>query len=1256
MFMTPMEKFRRFLWPAAGAAAVFMLSGCPLLAAPSADFSGSPLEGDAPLLVRFAPEPREGSGEIQFFNWDFGDGTQRVDERPVHTFESPGLYRISLTVSNANGSSTETKEAYVNVRAVPDVALSATPRTGNTPLTVQFRDESASEPFPATAWRWTFGDGEVSTEQHPVHQYVQPGAYDVSLTVTTDGGSRTLAEAGYIQVSAVPAAAFEASTTSGSAPLPVTFTDTSAPGTSAITSWFWEFGDGATSDKASPEHVYAGAGIYSVSLTVRNAAGESTVTETNLITVTQRPTAAFSGTPREGGAPLVVSFTDESAAGSSPITGWLWDFGDGTSSLERNPIHEFAAPGTYDIALTVTTDAGMDMLARKQYVVALAPPAADFRASVTRGEAPLSVAFSDRSEPGASPITGRQWNFGDGTFSGDAAPVHVYATPGRYTVTLRVTTAVGESSETKQDLIEVVARPAAAFEASPASGETPLTVNFTDLSSAGSSPITEWLWEFGDGTTSDAQHPERVYNAAGLYTVKLTVTTNEGTSTVTRNDLIRVVRGPRADFTATPTSGRAPLPVQFRDASDAGSEPVTARVWDFGDGTTSTAEDPSHAYTQPGIYTVSLTTTTSAGPDTERKNGFITVDPAVGFTLTPATGTVPATVTFTDTTDAAPLTIAAWAWDFGDGGTSTLQNPVHTYTEAGAYTVTLTITTEQGEAAAARTGAVRLRPRAAFSGEPLSGAGAPHTVQFTDETAPGNLAIRGWDWNFGDGTHSSQQNPSHTFTTPDVYDVTLTVLTDIGNSATTKTGYVVVRPEAAFSANVTSGVGSLAVQFSDDTDPGNLDILTWNWNFGDGTSSGLQNPAHTYTQPGTYTVALTTGSTEGPDTETKAGYITVAPNVTFTGSPLSGPAPLEVTFTDTTDTGLLEITARVWDFGDTNTGTGASPMHTYGAAGTYMASLTITTELGDFSIETPVTVLVTPGPAMEAGLRFAPDTVPDQGQAGVIFDLLADHDITLDSVQVYIAPGAAGGTVRCYTTPLTSVGRESDASAWTLRQTIAYDGSGVATIPLGGMALYKSESIGFYVVSDLEPGGSTGILYQTALPAGFNPIFGDGALRLYTGAGKGAGATDDFDGEVQTGSWFVGAIAYRHKETHSSSIGTNIDHIATDEPTLLNPIGLDGITHSTRTTDGGWVAIGLAEHNADSKGATLLVRCDASLQEVWSLDLRTLDIVEVLSLRTVADGGLLLHGVTSDPGAAPELFYVDRDGIAQTYASIESED
>ena len=927
-------------------ASLISLAGCPF-AGPTAAFTATPTEGDAPLSVAFVDQSINGGSEITTWLWDFGDGSESSDQSPTHVYATNGFYRVSLKVDSNTGSSVETKDAFINVRAVPTAAFSASPRSGNTPLSVAFQDESTAAPFSLTAWRWTFGDGEVSEEQNPVHVYEQPGTYTVSLTVTSEGGSNTLTQPDFIVLAKLPTVSFEATPTRGPAPLAVSFTDTSAAGSAAITARTWVFGDGGTSTEQNPTYLFETPGIYSVSLTARTAAGEVTKTMTNIVTVTQAPTAAFSGSPTRGGAPLIVRFVDESTPGTATINDWLWDFGDGTSSVQQNPVHEYTEAGVFDVVFTVSTDDGTNTVTKKAFVEAQAGPTAAFSASVLQGSAPLTVVFSDESAAGASAITGRQWNFGDATVSGEENPVHTYTESGTYTVSLRVQSAVGPNIHTEPNYIVVVAPPKASFAASPTQGERPLNVTFTDTSVAGSSPITSYLWSFGDGTNSTDPNPARVYTTAGTYTVKLTVTTDDGTDSSTQVDFINVREKPVADFSANVTRGPAPLAVQFRDASTRGTETITSRTWDFGDGSTSTSEDPSHTYAAPGIYTVNLTLNTTSGPVSARKTGFIVVDPAVNFTTTADSGRAPAFVTFTDTSNIGSLTVSKRVWDFGDGLTSEAPAPVHQYVAPGTYDVSLTLSTEQGDAVRVRMGLINLRPTPAFTGEPRSHAGGPHAVQFEDQTDSGSLKINGWDWNFGDGGHSAAQNPSHTFAKPGLYAVSLTVLTDIGNSITTREGYVSIRPEAKFSADVTSGVDSLTVQFTDETDPGNLSVLSWLWTFGDGSESTSRNPSHTYTEPGTYTVSLTTRSNEGSDTETRTGLIKVAPLVKFTGNPLTGEAPLEVTFRDGTDPGKLKIAAWNWELGEGDPVMDETPVYSYAIPGIYDIKLTVTTAQGN---------------------------------------------------------------------------------------------------------------------------------------------------------------------------------------------------------------------------------------------------------------------------------------------------------------------
>jgi len=219
-----------------------------------------------------------------------------------------------------------------------------------------------------------------------------------------------------------PTANFAATPLSGSSPLDVDFTNQSVSGSSAILSVRWDFGDGATSAVTSPSHLYGLAGTYTVSLTVTTADGTDTRTRVDYIVVgdgsgATPPNAVFSGAPTGGNAPLLVNFTDASTAGSSPITGWSWTFGDGATSTAQNPSHTYNANGSYTVALAVTTSVGTDTEIKANYiVVSSAPvlPTADFSGTPTEGSVPLTVQFTDRSELGSAlSFTAHTWNFGE---------------------------------------------------------------------------------------------------------------------------------------------------------------------------------------------------------------------------------------------------------------------------------------------------------------------------------------------------------------------------------------------------------------------------------------------------------------------------------------------------------------------------------------------------------------------------------------------------------------------------------------------------------------------------------------------------------------------------------------------------------------------------------------------------------------------------------------------------------------------------
>ncbi len=250
------------------------------------------------------------------------------------------------------------------------------------------------------------------------------------------------------------------------------------------------------------------------------------------------------------------------------------------------------------------------------YQRAVPAPAANFSANVTSGIAPLAARFTDTST--GNP-TAWLWSFGDGATSTEQHPVHTYTAPGTYTVSLTVENSFGANDTVRSEYIIVGELPLADFDADPASGIAPLTVQFTDRSSG---VRNTWNWTFGDGSTSTEQHPTHEYASAGDYTISLRIANAWGENTSVKIDYVHVGALPVANFSANTTAGPAPLAVRFTDASTG---EITAWSWSFDDGNTSAEQNPVHTYGAPGNYTVNLTVSTGTGSAMLSRPGYITV-------------------------------------------------------------------------------------------------------------------------------------------------------------------------------------------------------------------------------------------------------------------------------------------------------------------------------------------------------------------------------------------------------------------------------------------------------------------------------------------------------------------------------------------------------------------------------------------------------------------------------------------------------
>jgi PKD repeat protein len=507
----------------------------------------------------------------------------------------------------------------------PVAAFVGSPTSGTEPLTVNFTDQSTGS---ITSWSWTFGDGGTSTAQNPSHQYTSAGTYTVTLNVTGPGGSDGETKTNYITVNPCvnPTAGFVGSPTSGDYPLNVTFTNQST----GATSYNWNFGDGGTSTATNPGHTYTAAGTYTVTLTATNACGADQMVRTNYITVTtppcDPPVAAFVGSPTSGDYPLSVSFTDQSP--NTP-TSWSWTFGDGGTSTAQNPGHTYTAAGTYTVTLTATNACGSDGETKTDYITVTQP-------TVAYAAVPYNTGFESGSFD-------QYWFTQSNNSEGRILITSANTPRGSYHMTMDDNLNGGLYAQ----------------------NEAWLRVN---LAGKGDVDLTFWWKEFSDedhtqdgvffsdnggasftkvrnltgGSTTYQQITMDVDQLAaanglaltGTFVIKFQQYDNYGITTdgMAFDDVsvISYETPPVADFSGTPTSGVVPLLVNFTDLS---TNNPTSWSWNFGDGGTSTAQNPSHIYNAVGTYTVTLTATNAFGSDGETKTGYVTVNEPSSWTV-----------------------------------------------------------------------------------------------------------------------------------------------------------------------------------------------------------------------------------------------------------------------------------------------------------------------------------------------------------------------------------------------------------------------------------------------------------------------------------------------------------------------------------------------------------------------------------------------------------------------------------------------
>ena len=722
--------------------------------------------------------------------------------------------------------------------------------------------------------------------------------------------------------------------------------------------------------------------------------GESAV-DNDATSDNQSPSAQFTVDDNEGVASHTVMFDASSSSDSDgTIRSYEWDFGDGQSGEGVTTSHTYTTPGDYIAVLTVTDNDGRQNISVAQLIRVTSStnsPIAAFSVDAEIGDTPLTVYFAASNSNTSYEITSYEWDFGDGTTGTGQQVTHIYTAKGItgiYRPSLTVTTNSGGEFTNNEQIIRVLptnAVPIASYSVDVTSGEVPLVVTFDGSSSTdGDGVIRSYSWDFGDGATSTEKIVTHTYTTPGNYAVVLTITDDDD---ATDNSTAQIINAlvpnvaPTSQFAVDVTSGDIPLTVSFDGSSSTDSDGVVQSYsWDFGDGSSGTGQQTTHTFNQEGIYFTYLVVTDNDGDVATSVSKVIRAlppneAPTAAFSVDTTTGDIPLTVNFNAITSTdADGTIESYVWDFGDGNSSTGQLVSHTYTTAGSYSATLIVTDDDGAQGNSFSTLITPQvpnelPVAGFSVNVDTG-DAPLTVNFnSSSSSDSDGTLASYEWDLGDGNTSSATNVTYVYSTPGVYLTFLTVTDDDGGTDISEARIIKVYPangDPIASLAVDDDIGNTphTVNFdasnSSDSDG---TIVSYEWDFGDGTSGVGQQIAHTYTISGNHTATLTVTDNEGgqaTDTHViRVSIPNVPPTATFTTDVTTGSTPLTVNFDGSASNDPDgTIVSYAWDYGDGNNGTGVTSSHQYENLGTYEATLTVTDNSGFMDTSNTVTIQV----------------------------------------------------------------------------------------------------------------------------------------------------------------------------------------------------------------------------------------------------------------------------------------------------------
>ena len=918
----------------------------------SAQITASTTSGCAPLVNVSFTSPA-GLSQI---NWDFGDMSSSNLANPVHTFFSAGSFNVVCT--GILGGNPFIDSIQINVYGKPFISFTATtsPLSGCVPLTVAFKDSSIGGGGSAIIKReWAFGDGatNIGNNSAPSNIYSIAGSFNVTLKVTdAHGCDSSVTRPNYINTSVQPLAVITTNPdppVACNTPFTVSFTAIASVSNSTTGSgltYLWDFGGGNTSTNVTPSPItYNTTGVNPVQLIVKDN-NNCTDTAKTLVIVSAPNASFFAFGAVNDTVCSKVLFINQSI-GTNPH----YTYGDGTTGTDS--VHTYA-PGTYQVTLQIQNGFCTD---DTTITIHVEQPFANF----TSGPGyscnwPYTAQYTNTSTNAASYL----WTFGDSTISSQVNPIHTYSLPdtNQYTIYdyyLYSTMLVAVSTHGCRDTIiklntDTVFKVTARMMPDKSFGCAPLTVTFSD-SSRSREPIVNYTFLFGDGTQTSgtATTATHTYTQPGIYYAQIMVTNAAGCKDTSFLIPIYVGSPAATAFSVVPTNICPNTPVQLTNLTPPSDSVQFYHYTGDGGMLSHCYTDPNPVWnfnTQTGQQTITLTTSYNGCIDTATQtvtvNGPMAKFYVAGNCNTPMIYHFPANIQDATT----------WNWDFGDGTflvNSGNSNPTHVYTATGDYTVILTaFNPSSGCLPALDSAKVHVRNiQANFTRDSIICQNHTINVDAQSSVDAYGSCNEGYLWYWNDSTpphNSGMPTTTHTFLSPGSFPVKL-VVTDINGCVDSiKKQVNVYSVNSYFKANKTFGCMPLTINFTDSSYADTL-IASYTWSFGDGTTSNLQNPSHTYTVPsdsGKWWVTLTVRDTIGCTSVYQMMISTSIPDTNFVATKNNICVGETVNFYPS----YQAFPSYQWNFGDGGTSNLTLPSHTYNAPGSYTVTLNITDSIG----------------------------------------------------------------------------------------------------------------------------------------------------------------------------------------------------------------------------------------------------------------------------------------------------------------------